>query len=484
MSLKQKAFSAVRWTTASTVARVLLQIGQTAVLARLLAPEDYGLMAVVLACASFATLLGDLGVNSAYIQRQLVTEDERSSLFWLNLMMGAGLALLLIVLSPILASFFGEERIASLMMLIATTFVVAALGQQVRASAEKALLFRPLMLVEISAAALGFGAAVGAAVLGWSVYSLVFGSIVTSFTSTALAWIFVAQGWRPQLRFKMRDVRPYVAFGGSMVGASIVNQLTMSIDLLIGGRLLLASQLGLYSVPRSLVLQMQFMINPIVTRVGFPLIAKVQHDVPRVKEIYLKTVNLTASTNAPLYVGLAFFAPDVVNLLLGSGWDEAAEFLRVLALWGFVRSTANPVGSLLYGMGKAQRALAWNLVLLLMLPPLLWWGSRYGARGLAWALLASAILLFSPGWYYLVRPLCRASFLEYSLAALKPLILALVSVAPAIYIVGDVDSSMLRLAVGLLVAAPLYVSLCLLWNRVWIDSMRELVSPRHVVRGR
>ncbi len=480
MTLKQKAFSAVRWTASAALAKVLLQTAQVAVLARLLEPADYGLMAIVVVIMSFATLFADLGVNSAYVQRQEVSQEERSSLFWLNVMMGAALALLLVVVSPLLARFFGDARLGPLLMLGALTFVLGALGQQVRASAEKALAFRAVVLLEILAALLGFAVAVMAALAGWSVYSLVFGIIATSFSGTVFAWLFIARGWRPLRRFRIEDVRPYLGFGGAVVGAGIVNQLTMSVDLLIGGRLLAASQLGLYSVPRNFVLQVQFMINPIITRVGFPLISRVQHDLARVKDIYLKTLNMTASTNAPLYIGAAFFAPEIVHLLLGPNWSEAGRFLRVLALWGFLRSTANPVGSLLFGMGQAHRALKWNVALLLMLPPLLWWGSGYGAEGLAWALFLSAAVLFAPGWFFLVRPVCHASFFEYSLAALRPLVLSSVSVGVAYLASMHIHSSIARLATGVIVAAPLYLLVCFLWNRVWVDSLRELAWPKSV----
>lgn len=477
MTIKQKVFSAVRWTAGSAAAKVCLQLAQVAVLARLLAPDDYGLMAIVVVMSTFAVLLADCGVNSAYIQKQDVTREERSSLFWLNVMMGAGFAVLFVVLSPLLGWFFEDKRLTPLLMLSAAVVLLSSWGQQIRVTAEKALAFRAVVLLEVVSAFVGFSAAVITALLGWSVYSLVAGSIFTTLSGTILAWFFLAEGWRPLPRFRIEDVRPYLGFGGAMVGANMINQLTMSIDLLIGGRLLTVSQLGLYSVPRNLVLQIQFLINPIITRVGFPLISKVQHDVERVRDIYLKTLNMTASVNAPLYVGAAFFSPELVHMLLGHKWSESAQFLTILAIWGFFRSTANPVGSLLFGMGKARRALGWNLVLLLTLPPVLWVGSMYGPEGLAWALLLSGAMMFIPGWYFLVHPLCGASLSDYSVAALRPLLVSFASVAPAYLLVANLDSPVARLAMGILIAGALYSALCFIWNRAWFDSMRELTWP-------
>ncbi len=477
MTLKHRTFSAVRWTTTAAVARALLQLAQVAVLARLLAPEDYGLMAMVAVVLGFARVFTDLGVNSAYVQRQDVTPEQRSSLFWLNVAMGGGLTLLILSCSPLLAGFFGDDRLTQLLMLAASTFVITALGQQVRMTAEKSLEFRPVVLTEISSAVVGFAAAVLAAYAGWGVYALILGAIVNAACGTVLAWLFLARGWRPMWRFQWADVRSFLGFGVALVANNIVNEFNRSIDLLLGGRMLAASALGLYSLPRQVVFQIQGMVNPIITRVGFPLIAQVQADIPKVRSIYLKTLNMTAATNAPLYVGIAFFAPEVVSIMLGDKWLAATDLLRLLAIWGFLRATGNPVGSLLLGVGRADLALKWNLAMLCLVPPVLWMGSRYGTLGLAWALLGFTVVTFIPGWYVLVRPLCKAGLLEYTIAALRPLLIAVVAIAPAYFVAMQMTNVYLHLVVAVLISAPLYLGVSLLLNREWLAAMRQLASP-------
>lgn len=480
MSLKHKTFSAVRWTTTSAVARAVLQIVQVAVLARLLTPKDYGLIAMVGVVLSFAGLFSDLGVNSAFMQRQEVTLEQRSSLFWFNVVLGAGLSFLVIAASPLLAWFFRDERLTPLLMLSASTFVIGSLGQQVRMAAEKELDFRAIVLSEITAATLGFISALLMAVSGWGVYSIVFGGIVLAIFGTAFAWMFLARGWRPMWRLRMVDVKPFWGFGGAMVANNIINQINMTIDLFLGGRLLGATQLGLYSVPRNLVLQLQFMVNPIITRVGFPLIAQVQNDVARVRSIYLKTLNMTASTNAPLYVGIAVFAPEIVSALLGHGWQSSAPLLRILAVWGFFRSISNPVGSLLFGMGRADLALKWNAALLLTVPSVMWVGSQFGPVGLAWALLGFSIFMYIPSWYFLVQALCQAGIYEYSVAVLRPFMLALISMVPAYLVAAQLDGAIVRLIVAVMISASLYLAISYKANREWFAAMMELLGHRLV----
>ncbi|MHB8950774.1 MAG: MOP flippase family protein [Rhodoferax sp.] len=476
MTLKHKTFSAVRWTTGATVVRALLQIAQVAVLARLLAPEDYGLMAMVSVVLGFASIFADMGVNSAYVQRQDVTAEQRSSLFWLNVGMSGALTLLMLVFSPLIARFFGDDRLTPLLMLAASTFVVSALGQQVRMTAEKALDFRPVVLLEVASALIGFAAAVTAAFAGWGVYALILGGILGAVSGTVLAWLFLARGWRPLWRFRLADVHSYLGFGGALVANNIVNEINRGIDLMLGGRMLGAAALGLYSLPRQIVFQIQGMVNPIITRVGFPLIAQVQADIPRVRAIYLKTLNMTAATNAPLYVGIAFFAPEVVRIVLGDKWLVAADLLRLLAVWGFLRSTVNPIGSLLLGMGRADLSLKWNAGMLFVVPPVLWIGSQFGTIGMAWALLIFQMVIFVPGWYVMVRPLCKAGLVEYSTAALRPFLLAVASIAPGYFLTTNVNNIYLHIALAVIISAPLYFALSHFVNREWVKAMMHLAG--------
>lgn len=435
-------------------------------------------MAMVTVVLSLATVFSDFGVNSAFLQRRNVTQEQRSSLFWFNVVLSACLMLLVMAISPALATFFGDERLVPLMMLGATTFVIAALGRQVRMAAEKALDFRPVMIVEVIAALSGFGVAIVGALAGWGVYALVVGAISNALASTAMTWIVLARGWRPAWRMQLDDVRSFIGFGSALVGTSVVNQINMTIDLFMGARLLTSTQLGLYSVPRTLTLQVQFLINPIITRVAFPLIAEVQHDIVRVRSIYLKTLNMTASTNAPVFLGVAFFAPEIVHIVLGPGWERSGPILQVLALWGGIRSTGNPVGSLLLGMGRTDLALKWNLSLLLVVPPALWIGSSYGPEGIAWALLLTQVLLFAPGWFVLVRPLCRVALGAYSIAALRAFVIAFLAFGPAYLIAIQVQGALLCLALGVTIGALFYLGFSYLWNRPWFDSMLELAGVR------
>lgn len=476
MTIQHRTYSSVRWTAGGSIFRVLLALAQLAVLARLLRPEDYGLMAMVTLVLGLVAQFADLGFGQAYVQRQEVDDHERSSLFWANVFMGCVLTLLLFWASPFVAGLLGDARLTPLLQLASVMLAINALGQQLRKQAEKQLRFRRLVLTEIGAAVAGFLAAVLAALADWGVHALVAGAIVTSLTACLLAWLVLAEGWRPKACWRWADIRGYLVFGGSVVINDLVNEVNRSIDILLGGRVLSAAALGLYSVPRQMVLQLQGVVNPIITRVGFPLIAQIQDQEQRVRSIYLKTVGMTAAVNAPLYIGLAAFATPLIDTVFGPQWDGAAPLLSLLALWAYLRSTGNPVGSLLLGMGRADLSLKWNLVQLLLLPPILWTGSHWGAEGLAGALLVHAALMFLPGWFFLVRPLCRAGLAAYVLAALRPALLSVIAVLPSAWLSQAPAAGVLHLGLAAAVFGAAYLGLSVLFNRDWVVAMRRLFA--------
>lgn len=476
--LKAKTFSAARWTTISSIFRAGLQFAQMAILARLLAPADFGLMALVTATLAFATIFADMGISSAIIHRRDVTQQQLSSLFWLNVSASSGLMLLLMLLSPLFSYFYGEPRLTELLMWASCLFLISGLGQQLRINAEKALEFRKLAIIEIIAALFGFAVAVGSALFGVGVYALIWGSLINALMTTALSWLILANGWRPAFRLKLTEIRSFLKFGAYMVGNNIANTINSMLDIFLGGHVLGASALGLYSLPRNLSLQIAGLINPIITRIGFPVMAAVQHEPDKIRSIYLKTMRMTASVNFPIYFGLAVYAPSVVQIMFGEQWAASSDTLRILAFWGLIRSTGNPVGSLLLAVGKADLQFKWNLLLLCFIPPALWIGASYGINGLALSLLVMQATLFIPAWYFLVKPCSQASLGEYVKQVAIPFSICMLSYLPIFIITNQMHSPLIRLSAGLIGSGILYIVISIFANKQWVAAMRVMVIVR------
>lgn len=476
MSLKQRTYSAGRWTATSALSRSMLQILQMVVLARLLVPADFGLMAVVVSILAVLGLFADLGLSRAIIHFDDISDDALASLFWMNLLMGIALSLLFAVSAPLLGRVFGVVGLTPVLLAVSPIFALAAIGQQFRTLAEKYFRFSTLALIEIGSAALGFFVAVFVALRGGGVFALVAAVMVTAACSSVLAWWHLSAGYRPRLHFRPTETTQFVRFGSYLMGEGLANMVIRQSDVLIGGLIVSSAALGLFSVPRDLSMRVGMIVNPIITRVGFPVMSRLQGNKPALKSVYLQTLRMTSSVNFPVYVALGLFANEIVALLYGPQWREATVYLRVLAAWGLVRSTGNPVGSLLHAIGAVKRAFVWTATVVLLVPPLYWVAtSGWGLMGLAYSLVIIHVTLVLPSWYFLVRPCCDATLGEYLRQLTLPLALALAAGVAAWLATRGVPHGTLRLALGGLVGGLVYLTLSYVFNRQWFDAIRALL---------
>lgn len=474
--LRRRAFAAVRWSALAVVGQSGLQLLQVAIVARILPAADFGLIAVVWALLAFAGMIAGLGTGTAVIQARSIAPEALSSLYWLNVLVGVALALAFGAASPLIAIWYGEPRLQALLAWTGLSFALAAVGQPLRTMAQKELHFREIAWIELAASAGGFCVTVAGALGGFGVFSLVAGVLVARLLGSLLDWALLAKGWRPELRLRIDEVRPFLSFGAYTIGSNLANTVHAQADILLGGRYLPAAVLGEYSLARNLCIQVYSVINPILTRVATPVLAVAQDDRDRLRYIYLSLVRLTTSINFPVYLALAAFADEVVAIIYGPRWTAAAEFMRILALWGLLRSIGNPAGSLSLAAGRPDLAFKWELAMLVFIPSLLLVGLQEGAQGLALAMLTVSVALIVPAWYFLGRRLCSASFADYLRQFAVPLAIALVAAGAARLASAPFISDPARLAAGLATGLFVYSAISLQFNRPLAAAVGELLS--------
>ena len=476
MSLHREAARGVRWTGLASLVNALVQVGQLVVLARLLTPIDFGLVAMVTIAVGYAQAYSDLGVSGALIHRQDADERALSSLYWLNVAVGLAIGAVFVLCAPLVARLFREPAIVGMLRLVAVIFVVLPFGKQFEILLQRDLRFRALSVIEIAGALAGFGVAVAGALAGHRAWSLVYGTIAgTAVRSLAL----LAVGWRahqPALRLRWAEVRDYLPFGGYQMGERSVNFLSERLDQLLIGALLGAQALGLYNFAFNLAIQPLTRINPAVTRVAFPVLAKLQDDLPRLRRAYLRLLRLIVTVNAPLLLGLVAAAPVLVPAVFGPQWAPAVPLLQVLCGVSLLRAAGNPIGSLQLALGRADLGFAWNLFLLLVTIPAVAAGARLGGGlGVAVALLLLQAALQLVAYLRLVRPLVGRCGPEYAAAMLRPLGLALL-MAVAVALVpqaarGAAPTALLALQVAL--GAGLYLALLRLFEGAALMDLRQ-----------
>jgi O-antigen/teichoic acid export membrane protein len=476
MTIRNAAFSAIRWTSMAMIGRAVIAFTQIVTLSRILDPADFRQVAIAVTIVGIGIVFTDMGVSSALIRFRDVTTEDLNSLFWLNICMGALVTLVVAAGSPLIAMFYGDMRLVPLVLVASTVFFVTALGQQQRAMAEKNLRFDVLFRIDMVSAVLGFALAVAAALLGFGAMSIVAGNLLTVGAATLLSWLLLADGWRPAFSFSWRAASRFLAFGANVVAISMFNAIALNGDIILGGRLMPGSSLGYYFQPRDLCMRIMFVVNPIVTRVSFPLLASVSHDRARVGSVYLKAMKMTASVNFPIYAFLAVFGPEVVAIVLGPKWLDSAPIMRALAIWCAVRSVGNPVGSLLFAMGETRRAVYSALGVAVAVFAFVYLGAQFGVLGIPIALTVLYAVLIPVFWAALVKPSCDVGFIDYHRVLLLPAITTLCAALAGGAMLGVVEGNWARLIAGGAAGAAGYLLASWFINREWLMSMSELLT--------
>jgi lipopolysaccharide exporter len=482
MGLFTQALSGVRWTTLSTAFVVGTELLRTVVLAHYLSPGDFGLMAMVTIPVGLAQLYLDLGVSGALIHRQDATKDQLSSLYWLNIISGLILFAIFWCGSSYVSLLFREPRIAPLMKVVSLVFVITPLVSQFETLLQKELAFRTLAIRDIVA---GIGqtiVGIACAVAGLGVWSLVFGFLASmGFKAMLLAPIGLAR-FRPSLHFSKGDLKGYISFGLFQVGERSITYFEQRLDQMLLGYMVGAEGLGLYSFAFNLVAQPVWKINPILTKVAFPLFSKVQNDRARLKRGYMKLVGFISMVNAPLLIGLALVAPMMVPVVFGTKWSGSVLLIQILSLVSLMRSINNPIGSLQLAKGRADLGFLWHVAVTVATVPAVYLGARFGqTTGVAVGMLVLQALLVVPAYVFLIKPFVGRCAREYASAILKPvgascamgvLIIAMALVIP-------ISSEVFRLATQVTVGAIAYLALMLTFHKEALGEFSQLL-PRQV----
>lgn len=478
VSLPANVVLGVRWISLASATRATAHALQLVILARLLAPADFGIMAVVATLTTYVQLLANLELSGAIIRGPEPSADQRSGLYWFGLAASGSLGLALAAAGHWIADFYGHPVLRPLLALAAVYLVVWAGWQQLQAFAERELRFGRVALIEAVSAIVGLVASVWLALLGAGVYALMGGLLASGGASALLGWRLLAGGWRPRLRLRLSEFREYLRVGGYTTASDVTAMLGYHVDIILGARFLGAGATGIYSVPKSLCQQVLVAIGPVATRVGLPVMAKASGDAAKLRRIYLRTIRLTASATFPLFALLCVFAPELVRLLLGPQWDHAAPVLRIFAAWGLMRGAVYPIRALAVAAGRSELLFRWSAAFLGLHVVAVYAAGPYGPVGLSIALSIVALLALAGNWLFLVLPLTGARAAAYFGELAVPLAITAASAAPAWLAAWLAGGATAGLAAGMIAGAAAYLGLSRAFNRDCLDAMRSLLFMR------
>lgn len=402
MSLARDAASGVRWNTVSMIGSTALQTVTLLILARLLEPDDFGLLAMVVLVTGLAGLVSTMGLSEALIQRAETSDEQLSSLYWANLALGIVGYGLVWLSAPLVADLFDEPSLVDLLRVVGIVLVINSLAAQFRALLQKGLHFQSLAVVNLASVVVGSATAVSLAAGGAGVWALVWGQVANATAATFMLVVIGARRkWLPALVFRYRSITGYLSFGAYLFGSNVANYLVSRSDQLIIGTVLGSRPLGFYSMAFNLVVRPTTMINPVITQVAFPVLARLQNDTERMQRGYLRMLRILSSVNAPVLLGFAAIAPIAIPWVLGDKWTPIVSLVQILAVYALLRSVGNAGGSLALAAGRANWVFYWNLALLGFIPAVVWVGAEVGGlEGVAYSLATLQAILFFV-WYRL-----------------------------------------------------------------------------------
>jgi O-antigen/teichoic acid export membrane protein len=371
-----------------------LQVITTIVLARLLSPTDYGLQAMVVTLTSFFSLFRDAGLSVATVQRETLTHEQISTLFWINVGLGTFLMIIVAAAAPLLAIFYKEPRLAGITIASASIFLMSSLAVQHRALLDRAMRFTTGAKIDMLSAVVGTIVAIGMATLGFGYWSLIVQTISLYVVGTLAVWI--AMPWIPGRPHWTPELRSMVRFGGTVTLNSVIVYIAYNTEKVLLGRFWGPASLGLYGRAYQLSNLPVQQLTGSVGSVAFPMLSRLQGDAQRLRRSYLKSHSLVVSLTVPVVVSCSLFSDEIVSTVLGPKWNGTAPILRLLSPAILVFALMNPLSWLLRAVGLVERSLKIAVFIAPVMILGVLAGLRRGPTGVAMGYSAAMLVLIGP----------------------------------------------------------------------------------------
>jgi len=435
MSLRQKTIKALIWAFGARFFRQTINFVILAILARLLEPNDFGLLGMATVFYGLAMIFSEMGISTALIQKKDADNLHFSSVFWLNVATGILLTLLMVAISPLVAIFYGEIQLRAILSVIALNFVISSFSIVQRTIFKKQMNFKIISVCESVAIVISGVIGVYMAFTGFGVWSLVSQMMTFTLANTVLVWMI--SSWRPKFVFSLNAIKDIFHFSINITAFRILNYFGRNVDYLLIGKFLGAQALGYYTLAYKLMLVPLQNFTWIVNRVMFPAYSKIQDDKERVRKAYMKVIKAISLITAPLMLGLMALAPEFVLVVFGAKWQPAILLIRILCICGFVQSIHSTLGALVQSQGKANLLLKLGIQGTFFTILAITIGLRWGIYGVAilytseqllWSTYAQNIgnsligLKLNVFVKPIIRPFTIALFMSAGILILKPII--------------------------------------------------------------
>jgi PST family polysaccharide transporter len=372
----------------------------TVILARLLTPEDYGLIGMVGVITGFISIFKDLGLASATIQKSDLTDGQISTLFWVNVFFSLCTVMVTAAISPLVARFYGEPRLFGITLAYSFGFLLGGLAVQHEALLKRRMRFLAVAIVELVSLIVGIVIAVVFAWRGFRYWALIISQLTQGLVYAVGVW--TACRWIPSLPSRNSGVRSMLAFGRNLTGFSIVNYFARNLDNLLIGRFWGSQQLGLYARAYQLLMLPLEQINTPIVSVAMPALSRLADDPERYRAAYLRLLEKIALLTMPLMAFMIATSDWLVLLLLGPKWSGVSPIFALLGIAGLVQPILSTGGVLYLTQGRSHHMFQWGLIGSSIIIASFLVGLPWGALGVAAAYSTIFPLIMMPLVFWFV----------------------------------------------------------------------------------
>jgi O-antigen/teichoic acid export membrane protein len=419
---KSQIISAVRWLALGRFAGQAVSWIVTILVMRILSPEDYGLAAMGATLIALIALISEFGFGTAVVQAKEITRQQCACVFGAALLFGIASFALVAALSPLIGSFYNDQRLTNIVQLAGLTFILASLSTIPDAMLRRELNFKKLSLIDFAATLIGSIVTYVLALFAFEYWALIFGPLTYSACRTILLHLTVKERILPS--FRIAPAFQLIKFGGQVAIARLAGYAVTQSDIVFAGRFLGKESLGFYTVALDLALMPVNKVMSIVNQVALPALAKTARERPEARgEELLAGLRLVAYVIFPCLIGIAAIAPWLVTALLGEKWLPAIQPLQIIALALPMRVIANFISTATVSFGRPDIEIKDKLTSAIVFPACFFIGVQYDVVGLAtaWFIALPISLIIN---LHRTRKAFSIGFTSIFLALLKPVLLS------------------------------------------------------------
>ena len=398
---RQLTLDGLSWNLKNQLFSQIINLAIGITLVRLLAPEDFGLIAMVLIISTFAAVLRNLGLNEAVIQRKETNDKIISTVFWIQVLAGGILALIFYLSAPYIASFYNEPLLKPIVAFFCLEYFIGTFGMLQFALLQKELNYQRIFYINLISISCSGLVAITMAYCDFMYWSLVAKALILTLMNTCQVWIF--SGWKPLFILDIKIAKKLFNYSLPLLGNQLLNFIVRNIDDLLIGKILGQQALGLYNRSYALMLMPLTNISRVIANVLFPSFAKIQDDPARVKQIYLKVIGVVGLITFPMMMGLFVLAEPFVHIVFGAQWVEMVPVIKILSILGLGQSIGMFNGVVFLSTGHTLKLFKIEIFSKSFMIAMIIFGIYYtkSIEGVALFYTLASIIVIFPAWYYM-----------------------------------------------------------------------------------